>query len=272
MDHFGAIVEQAAEAVAAEIADDAVTVLFGMALDRMGDIAEAIAGLGLLEAEHQAFIGDIDQLPGLQRNVADQEHPAGIAMPAVENWGNIDIDDVAVLEDLVARDAVAHDMVDRSAATLGVAAVAEGCGDSAGLERHALDDRVDLAGGDAGNDLRHQRVEDFGGEAARAAHPCEALGPVELDHMAARLGAIFGADLDVFGHEHQIGIWLAESRMARRDCMAMGNPLWALYGQQTVRGRVRLWCRAISPERRSQSSSTIAIAACASARPAPVLP
>ena len=48
--------------------------------------------------------------------------------------------------------------------------------------------------------MRHQRVEDLGGEAAGAAHALEALGPVELDHMAARLGPVFGADVDIFGH------------------------------------------------------------------------
>ena len=36
--------------------------------------------------------------------------------------------------------------------------------------------------------------------AAGAAHPLEAFGPGELDHMAARLGPVFGADLDIFRH------------------------------------------------------------------------
>ena len=43
MDDFRRIVEDAAEAVAAKVADDTVAMLFGMALDRMGDVAEAVA-------------------------------------------------------------------------------------------------------------------------------------------------------------------------------------------------------------------------------------
>jgi hypothetical protein len=35
-----------------------------MALDGIGDVAEMAAGSGLLEAEHQAFIGDVHQFGG----------------------------------------------------------------------------------------------------------------------------------------------------------------------------------------------------------------
>ncbi len=59
MDHFRAVVKQAAKAVAAEIADDAVAMLFGMGLDRIGDIAQPVAGLCLLYPEHQALVGDV---------------------------------------------------------------------------------------------------------------------------------------------------------------------------------------------------------------------
>jgi hypothetical protein len=53
--------------------------------------------------------------------------------------------------------------------------------------------------------MRRQGVEDLGGKAAGAAHSFEAFGPVKLDHMAARLGAVFGANLDIFCHGPQIG-------------------------------------------------------------------
>src|SRR4051794_28848006 len=43
VDDLGAIVEDAADAVAAEIADDAVALAFRMALDRVGDVAEMVA-------------------------------------------------------------------------------------------------------------------------------------------------------------------------------------------------------------------------------------
>ena len=50
VDDLGAVVEDAADAVAAEIADDAVAIGLGMALDGIGDVAEMIAGPGLLDA------------------------------------------------------------------------------------------------------------------------------------------------------------------------------------------------------------------------------
>ena len=50
MNDLGTVVEQAPDAVAAEVADDAVAVTFGMALDRMADVAEVIARLRLLDA------------------------------------------------------------------------------------------------------------------------------------------------------------------------------------------------------------------------------
>src|SRR3954466_13612175 len=43
MDHLRSVVEDAADAVAAEIADDAVAVLLGMDLDGVADVAEELA-------------------------------------------------------------------------------------------------------------------------------------------------------------------------------------------------------------------------------------
>src|SRR5688572_20871480 len=60
MNHLGRIVEHPAEAVAAELAHDAVAMLLGMGLDGARDVAEAIAGARLLDAEHQTLIGDVD--------------------------------------------------------------------------------------------------------------------------------------------------------------------------------------------------------------------
>ena len=140
----------------------------------------------------------------LDRHVADQIHAAGVAVPAVEDRGHVDVDDVAVLQRLVARDAVADDMVDRDAAALGVAAIAERRRDRRRASSiMSVDDVVELAGGDAGHDVRHERVEDLGGEAAGVAHAGKAFGPVELDRAVAGLDPVVGGDGDIFGHERQ---------------------------------------------------------------------
>src|SRR3954451_8232265 len=90
MDHFGAVMEDATNAVTAEIANDAVTARFGVALDCVGDVAEMIAGFRLLKPQHQAFIGHVDQLAGAERHAADEIHAARIAVPAVENRSDVD--------------------------------------------------------------------------------------------------------------------------------------------------------------------------------------
>ena len=58
------------------------------------------------------------------RAFADDEHAAGVAVPAVLDDGDVDVDDVAVLQRAVVRDAVAHLMVDRRADRLRVGDVA----------------------------------------------------------------------------------------------------------------------------------------------------
>src|SRR3546814_11805124 len=61
MDHFRAVVEHAAQAMAAEIAHDAIGVLFRVPLNGMAAVAQSVAGSRLLYAPPQAFIGYLDQ-------------------------------------------------------------------------------------------------------------------------------------------------------------------------------------------------------------------
>jgi len=56
--------------------------------------------------------------------LADDEHAAGVAVPAVLDDGDVDVDDVALFERLVIGDAVANLVVDRGANRLGVGRVA----------------------------------------------------------------------------------------------------------------------------------------------------
>ena len=202
VDDFGAVVEQPAEAVAAKIADDAVAIGLGMALDGVGNVAQAVAGPGLLDPQHQAFIGHVDQFPRLDRHVADQIHAAGVAVPAIEQGRDVHVDDVAVLQDLVAGNAVADDMVDRGAAALGKAAIAQGRGNCPLAQHMVVNQGVERAGGHAGNEVRHQCVEDLGGKAAGGAHSGEAVGAVELDHagdLASTLSAALTVIYSVIG-------------------------------------------------------------------------
>ena len=69
-----------------------------MGLDCVGYIAHPVARFRLLNAQHQAFVGDLHQLGCLHRGLADQEHAAGIAVPAIDNHRHIDINDIAFFQ------------------------------------------------------------------------------------------------------------------------------------------------------------------------------
>jgi hypothetical protein len=100
-----------------------------MLLDGVPDVAEVRAGPHLGDAEPQALEGDLAQAPGEDAAVAvtaDQEHPAGVAVVAVLDHRDVQIDDVALLERLVARNAVTDLVIDRGADGLGVGLVARG--------------------------------------------------------------------------------------------------------------------------------------------------
>ena len=75
-----------------------------------------------------------------------------------------------------------------------------------GIGHQLEDDVVQLLRGHAWNDVRHERVQYLGGEAAGGAHAGKALRPVELDHPGA-LGRrdIVALDRLIFGHDADIG-------------------------------------------------------------------
>ena len=88
------------------------------------DVAEARARPDLLDAAPHRLIGELAQALGGDRTFADDEHAAGVAVPAVLDDGDVDVDDVAVLQRPLVRDAVADLVVDRGADRLRVGHVA----------------------------------------------------------------------------------------------------------------------------------------------------
>src|SRR5690606_11046116 len=140
VDHFGRVVEHLAEAMPADIADDRITVALGMLLDRVRDVAHAVAALGLLDAGRQALIGDLDEALRLDRHLADQIHAARVAVPAVDDAGDVDVDDIALAHRLVVGNPMTHDMVDAGAAAVRETAITQRCWDAAAIEHHRADE------------------------------------------------------------------------------------------------------------------------------------
>jgi hypothetical protein len=62
----------------------------------MADVADMAARLGGGDAAHHRLVGDVAQPARLHADLAGEEHAAGVAVPAVEDGGDVDVDDVAV--------------------------------------------------------------------------------------------------------------------------------------------------------------------------------
>lgn len=93
-------------------------------------------------ADGASFIADL----------SDEERFRLIAVPAIHNTGDIDIDDVAVLENVVTGDAMADDVVHAGAAAFGVSEVAESGWSVSMLDGVIVRESIDLAGGYASFD------------------------------------------------------------------------------------------------------------------------
>ncbi len=220
--------EDPPEPVAAEVAHHREALVLSEGLDRMADVADGGARAHHLDATHHRLVGDVDQLAGLERDaVADREHPAGIAMPAAQDGGDVDVDDVAVLEALVARDAVAHHVVDRGADRFREAAIAQRCRYRLAPDDELVAQPVELAGRDPGHDVRGDEVERLGGQAAGLVHVGEGLGAVELDHPG--IGPLVGGTLE---HVHEASIQAGASGgpWAQRATIAYRTPRAGLRG------------------------------------------
>src|ERR1700759_632513 len=98
MDDVRLVMEHAAEAVPAEVAHHAHALRLHETLNGVADIACRGARLYRGNAAHHRLVRHFDQPFGFAGNRADRVHPAGIAIPAVDDEGDVDVDDVAFLQ------------------------------------------------------------------------------------------------------------------------------------------------------------------------------
>ncbi len=176
MQYLRLFVEYLADAVATEFADYAVAGFFSVLLDHIADIAQMRARFDLGNAQPHALVGDVAQAFGHDRRFADVEHAAGVAVIAVLDYGDVEIYDVAVFQYLVARDAVADDVIDRCADGFRIGRIARRT-----IIQRSRDgilhichvfvaQAVQLAGGDADFDKGRDVIEYFRSKPAGNAH------------------------------------------------------------------------------------------------------
>ena len=118
--------------------------------------------------------------PRLLVDVAGEEGGVGVAVDAVEVGGDVDVDDVAVLDHPAVRDAVADHLVDAGAEALGEAAVAERRGVRAVVAEELVADPVELVGRHARGDVGAHQLAGLRGQPARDPHPRDRLLVLDL--------------------------------------------------------------------------------------------
>ena len=137
-------------------------------------------GLTALIARSSASCVRSTSSRGLLVDVAGEEGRVGVAVHAVDEGGDVDVDDVAVLDDAGVGDAVADHLVDARAQRLREAAVAERRGVGAVVAQELVADPVELVGGDAGCDVGADQLAGLRGQPAGDPHPLDRLGVLDL--------------------------------------------------------------------------------------------
>ena len=103
--------------------------------------------------------------------LSDEKHAAGVAVKAVFDDGDVDIDGVAALQVLVAGNAVANDMIHGGADGLWEAAVVERGGNGILNVRNVfMADAIKLAGCYARLHIISNHIKDIGGQSAGDPH------------------------------------------------------------------------------------------------------
>ena len=152
-----------------------------------------------LDARPHRLEGEVAEALARDGRLADDEHAGRVAVEAVLDARDVDVDDVAVLELLFTRNAVADHVVDRDAGGGGIrrhafGLVAEAGGDALlDVDRVVVGELVEFARGDARLDEGRQVVEKFGGEAAGDAQARNLLRRFDVDGHDVRNLLLFNS-------------------------------------------------------------------------------
>src|SRR5207302_8458706 len=165
------LVHVAADPVPDELPDDRVAGRLHVALDGGAQVAQPVAGLGLLHARPEGLLGDADQAQRLRADPADRDGAAHVGPEAVQDQAQVEADDVALMDRAPAGDAVDDLVVDRDAGRLRIVLVAEEAGPCAALPDQAVGQAVEVAGGHAGLAGRLPRLDHRAQQALRGALP-----------------------------------------------------------------------------------------------------
>jgi hypothetical protein len=166
--------------VAGEVTDDTVAKSFGIALDHAADDVDLATGDGRLDAPHHGLVGALDQQPGLLVHVPAEVRRVGVSVDATDERGDVDVDDVAILERAVVGDAVTDDFVDAGAYRLREVAITQRRGIGAVVKHELVGDPIELIGGDAGCDRLGGALHRLRRDASGDPHLLDGLSVLDL--------------------------------------------------------------------------------------------
>ena len=109
----------AADAVAAEFADDVEAAAADFALDGAADVFGAIAGASGGEGLAEGAFGAVGEFAGFFLRGRDLDADGGVGVVAVFYGGEVELDEIAGLDDAMAGDAVDDFVVDADADVAG---------------------------------------------------------------------------------------------------------------------------------------------------------
>lgn len=143
-------------------------------------------------------------------------------MPAVHDTGDINIDDIAIPENVVTGDPVADDIVDAGAAAFRVSEVSE-CGWCVSvLNREIVCESIDLAGRYTGLDESTEVIHQLSVETSGSAHAVALnFGKLQfaqvLQHLSLGSDAAWGIalgriDQSGYGDELGVGLWKGRTK------------------------------------------------------------
>ena len=173
-----------ADAVSAQIADDAVALGFGVCLHGVGDVAQAVAGAGLIGPQPEALFRIADELFRLGVCLAHGRGEGAVGLPAVQDYAAVHGEYLSFLE-AVFRGKAVHDLVVHGCADgEGKALIALERGDGAGVADQFLGHAVEFQRGNAGLDGGAERAEHIVQERSRGAHLLDLGRGFDGDHRA----------------------------------------------------------------------------------------
>src|SRR5205823_4321425 len=116
--HLRIFMHDAADAVADVLFDHAVAGVLGVALHARGDLRPPAAFGQLLDCDPEDMLARVDQPFSFGADVADRHADGRVGAPAVQLAGGVALEDVAVAQLALARDAV-HDLLVEGDASAG---------------------------------------------------------------------------------------------------------------------------------------------------------